>query len=496
MERILIIDDDYDIRFLLDKLLTQHKYIVESVPTAKKALELIEKKSFDLVLCDYRLEGMEGNQLMIKIKEKQQIPIIIITGLNDIKTAVTTIKSGAFDYILKPLLPEQILHTVKEALKLNHSEKQSDPQVLSTPVSFQKEAERSFQFKKDQYIIGRSEAFNIIMHQISLVAPTDYSVIIYGESGTGKEAIAKEIHKRSNRSKQPFIAIDCGALSKDLAGSELFGHEKGSFTGAINSKVGSFELANKGTIFLDEVANLSYDVQVSLLRVIQERSMRRIGGNVNIELDVRVIIASNERLWESSKQGRFREDLYHRFNEFTIEVPPLRGRKDDIPIFANYFLKLSNNLLQKHLQGFTPEVMEAFLQYNWPGNLREFQNVVKRAALITEENTIDSSSIPAEIVNYSKSPGEKSKTPAPDVSTPLFLQNEQADEKITSAPKEPKSLRIASIDHEYALIMKTLRENDNNKSKTAKILNIDRKTLYNKISIYQELIEKKNGSDE
>jgi two-component system response regulator HydG len=237
---------------------------------------------------------------------------------------------------------------------------------------------------------------------MDLVSPTNYSVIIYGESGSGKEVIAQEIHSRSKRKNAPFIAIDCGALSKELAGSELFGHEKGSFTGALNQKVGSLEIANGGTVFLDEIANLPYDVQVSLLRVVQERRMRRIGGNKDIELDIRIIVASNEKLWEATKKGKFREDLYHRFNEFSINVPPLRERRNDIMTFAHFFLEHTNTELDKHVEGFQPEVEHIFKTYLWPGNLRELKNVVKRSALLADEAMIDVTALPFELVNHSK----------------------------------------------------------------------------------------------
>jgi two-component system response regulator HydG len=311
-------------------------------------------------------------------------------------------------------------------------------------------------------------------------------VIIYGESGSGKEAIAQEIHKRSKRAAFPFVAIDCGALSKELAGSELFGHEKGAFTGAINQKPGSFELANGGTIFLDEIANLGYDIQVSLLRVIQERKMRRVGGTKDIGLDVRIIIASNEKLWDAAQKGKFREDLFHRFNEFTIELPPLRQRKDDIMVFARHFLEKANEGLQKNVKGFSPEVEEIFKNYVWHGNLRELRNVVKRAALLTDGEYIEVRSLPFEISNYKKLLFEhngEQYTEATQVAPPVVMETPTA---VRRTPFE-NSLKEASIDLEYELILKALKETNFNKSKAAKLLNIDRKTLYNKIKLYQEL---------
>jgi len=319
--------------------------------------------------------------------------------------------------------------------------------------------------------------FKPITQQIKLVGPTSYNVIIYGESGTGKEAIAHQIHAASKRTDGPFVAIDCGALSRDLAGSELFGHVKGSFTGAINNKTGSFELANNGTIFLDEVANLPYSVQVSLLRVLQERKIRPICADKDIDINVRIIVASNEKLWNKCKTGAFREDLYHRFNEFSIELPALRQRADDIPLFCAHFLQLANQQLNKNIEGFTDECMEVLLHYSWPGNLRELQNTVKRAALLTEGNRIELKSIPFEIVyanqvQFDAKPAIEGK-------------------RVEQPPGHFTSLKASSIDYEYELIQKTLRENNFNKSKTARVLNIDRKTLYNKIAIYEELLTKK-----
>lgn len=332
------------------------------------------------------------------------------------------------------------------------------------------------------YIFGDSADFKNILNQIDLVAPTNYSIIIYGESGSGKEVIAQEIHKRSRRANKPFIAIDCGTLSRELAGSELFGHEKGSFTGAIGQKAGSFELANGGTIFLDEISNLPYDVQVTLLRVTQERKMRRVGGIKDIDLDVRIIVASNKKLWDAARTGHFREDLYHRFNEFQINVPPLRERVNDIMVFANHFLTQTNKELGKNVKRFTPEVEDVFKKYVWHGNLRELKNVVKRATLMADSSVIDIKSIPFELVNYRKLQFENTGEQVPAT----------ASRENTAAPSQPAAVRepglkSVSIDAEYEWILETLKKVDFNKSKAAKLLKIDRKTLYNKIKQYKDL---------
>lgn len=489
MPKVLIIDDDHDICFLLNKFLTKHGFMVHEALTAKKAFELIDElQDLDVVLCDYRLDGTDGKAVLLRIKEKYpELPVIIITGYNDLKTAVELMKLGAYDYVLKPLFPEEILNTINTALKKNDQslEVRPDGHLAGPPAGREK---RKTTPANGEYIFGNSHVFQLLLDQIILVGPTDYSVIIYGESGSGKEAIAQEIHKRSKRASQPFVAIDCGALSKELAGSELFGHEKGSFTGAINQKIGSFEVANGGTIFLDEIANLSYDIQVSLLRVVQERKLRRVGGTRDIPIDVRIIIASNEKLWEAAQKGKFREDLYHRFNEFTIEVPPLRKRKEDIMAFARHFLQKANESLGKNIRGFSPEVEEIFRNYIWHGNLRELKNVVKRAALLSDGEFIEDRSLPFEITNYTKLQFEG----VPDVQEPQHITPaEQVRRPEPSFPKpfgaDANSLKEASIDLEYELILKTLKEVNFNKSKAARLLNIDRKTLYNKIKLYQEL---------
>ena len=252
---------------------------------------------------------------------------------------------------------------------------------------------------KETYLTGRSKVAQQLYNQVEMVAPTNYSVILYGETGTGKEVIAESIHAKSNRSNQPFVAIDCGAISNELAGSTLFGHVRGAFTGAIFDKEGHFESANHGTIFLDEVSNLSYETQAILLRVIQERKFKKLGGLKEIDLDIRIIVASNENLLEAVHNGRFREDLYHRFNEFTLHVPALRNRGEDIPLFAEYFLEKSNKELNKNITGFESDVMNIFLKYSWPGNLRELRNVVRRAVLLTKSGKISMSGLPYEIVH-------------------------------------------------------------------------------------------------
>lgn len=500
MQKILIIDDDRDMCLLLKRFLTRHGYEVIEAYTGKKALEILDETEPSLVMCDFRLEDMEGNALLAKIKERfPYMPVIIITGYSDIKIAVEVMKMGAYDYITKPLFPDEILITIKKALDTPataHEPKHIIPAdneastgsaAPAAVTAIPAKEPRPAVLHSGDYIFGDSATFRTILQQIDLVAPTNYTVIIYGESGSGKEAIAQEIHKRSKRKGKPFVAIDCGALSKELAGSELFGHEKGSFTGALNQKIGSFELANGGTIFLDEVANLGYDIQVSLLRVVQERKMRRIGGTKDTELDVRIIVASNEKLWDAARKGKFREDLFHRFNEFSIDVPPLRQRPDDIMLFANHFLDQTNDELGKHIRRFSPEVEQIFRSYVWYGNLRELKNVIKRATLLSDGDQIESAALPFEISHFNKLQFDKQPEPAPSVVSMPSMVREEAP--VASEPVRVISettLKGASIDAEYEMILKALKKVNFNKSKAAKLLNIDRKTLYNKMKQYQE----------
>lgn len=482
MNKILVIDDDNDMCLLLSRFLVRKGFEVSAVNSGKEAIQWLQKQEPDLVLCDFRLEEMTGAEMLEQIRGQYPgKPVIIITGYSDVKDAVEVMKLGAYDYVTKPLFPDEILITIKKALDQPLADVPAPavraPRAATAPAAVGG-AGKVKTFLNDQYILGNSQDFAQIVKQIELVAPTNYSVIIYGESGSGKEAIAQQIHARSKRSGKPFVAIDCGALSKELAGSELFGHEKGAFTGALNQKTGSFEVANEGTIFLDEIANLSYDIQVSLLRVVQERKMRRVGGNKDIELDVRIIVASNERLWDSARSGKFREDLYHRFNEFSINVPPLRERKEDIMLFATHFLKMTNAELGKDVKGFSQEVRDIFLNYVWYGNLRELRNVVKRSTLLTDGELIEVRSLPFEITNFHKLQFEE-----PTLSSALGLEGAEA---MAPPVSYENKLKTANLDAEYEVILDALKQANFNKSKAAKLLNIDRKTLYNKMKQFKE----------
>jgi two-component system response regulator HydG len=489
MSNILVIDDDMDICMLLQRYLSKNGFSVTLAYSGKAALESVQQQIPDIVLCDFRLEDMTGGELLEKIKQAHpHIPVIIMTGYSDVRTAVSIMKFGAYDYVTKPLLPEEILLTLKKALAAGGSAQSENGQRPSSNSERAPEKQRSSK-TKSKYIFGKSDVFKVILDQIKLVAPTNFSVIIYGESGSGKESVAMEIHNNSQRASKPFIAIDCGTLSKELAGSELFGHEKGAFTGALNQKTGSFELANGGTIFLDEIANLSYDIQMALLRVVQERKMKRVGGIKDIDLDVRIIVASNERLSESTRKGKFREDLYHRFNEFSMEVPPLRKRQSDILMFANHFLEKTNAELEKHIQGFSPQVVEILHRYPWPGNLRELHNVVKRATLLSPGDWVEISALPFEITHYEKLNFESEASVYANESHEEHSGNGHAPRK--NIPLSDYGMKHASIDAEFELIVEALRKCNYNKSKAAQLLNIDRKTLYNKMKQYKEF----NGNE-
>jgi two-component system response regulator HydG len=464
MKKILIIDDEVNVALLLSKFLTRNGFEVSSALSGSSGLELLKNGGFNLVLCDFRLEDTDGREMLIKIKKHYpQTGVIIITGYSDIKMAVELIKMGAYDYITKPLYPDEILNTITKALETHHAlveDGQEQAAAKNTKVT-RRQALAGI-------VVGTSKASKELARQIELVAPTSYSVIILGESGTGKEEAAKSIHMNSLRSDQPFIAMDCGSLTKELAASEFFGHEKGSFTGAFATKIGHFEMANGGTLFLDEVGNLSYEIQAALLRTVQERKVKRIGSTKEINLDVRIIIATNENLHDAIQKGRFREDLYHRFNEFTIYMPPLRERGSDIILLADHFLKMANQELNRNVTSFAPEVIECFTHYRWQGNIRELKNIVRRAALITEGDQITVKALPLEISNY-KNAFESIAHQQP-VDVPDAKDNTPSND-----------LKNVALEAEYDTILRVLKEVSYNKTKAAEILNIDRKTLYNKM---------------
>jgi len=451
MAKILLIEDDLTYSKIIKNFLEKNGYEVLSSTKVTDGLSHFEKHEIALTITDYRLPDGTGMDVLDKIiHDYPDTPVILITNYSDIRTAVKSMKMGAFEYITKPINPDELLLTVQQALKKDSESKggHKKPKKAKSPGTS----------SELDYQIGQSKEAQQIEAHIELVAPTDLSIIVLGESGTGKEYISKRIHLKSKRSEGPFVAVDCGALSKELAGSELFGHVKGAFTGAIDHKTGHFENANGGTILLDEIGNLSYDIQIKLLRAIQERRIRKIGGNKDIAIDVRIIAATNDDLQELARSGQFREDLFHRLNEFSLKAQPLRERKEDLLFFARLFMEKSNASLEKNVAGFSPEVEKILLQYHWPGNLRELKNIIRRAVLLTGEGLIQADVIPAELLDCE----------------PF----QPAD--IHSA----KDLKSSFEEQEKLLIIKTLEELKFNKSKTAKVLNMDRKTLYNKLEKY------------
>lgn len=436
--RILIIDDDLYIVNLLDNFFKKEGYSTHTLNKGKPALQLLQKKEFDVVLCDIRLPDIDGTELLQHIRRiNPDIAVIMMTAYAEITVAVESIKAGAYDYITKPIHPDNISSLVKNAVRKKSGQNH--------------EAEYDF-------ITGNNPGMQKVIEQSKLVAPTDMAVLIQGETGSGKEYIARLIHNHSERKSKDFVAIDCGAIPKELAASELFGHVKGAFTGAISNKKGYFEQAKGGTIFMDEIGNLSYETQVKLLRAIQQKVITRVGDTLPIEIDVRIISATNSNLTEQAREGSFREDLYHRINEFKIEVPPLRERGEDIMLFAHHFLKQASKELNKEVNKFDPVVESAFYAYHWHGNLREMRNVIKRSALIAKDQAVTPDCLPEEIkVN----------------SDPSLIRKDIASSEL--------SLKIASQHAERAIIEGALEKARQNKSEAARILKIDRKTLYNKI---------------
>lgn len=469
MNKILIIEDDVSFCLMLKTFLTKKGFEVFNAFSFKEAEAILNQEKIDLVLTDVRLPDSDGIEILQFIKNiDPAIQVILMTGYTDIKTAVNVMKLGAFDYIAKPINSDEILHTINKALE--HQKNQG----VATTVEVAKEQKETRPVKNaytnSHFIKGKSPKSKELDEFINVVAPTNISVLIIGDSGTGKENIAYSIHKLSKRSNMPYVAVDCGAIPKDLAASEFFGHIKGSFTGATTDKIGHFEAANGGTIFLDEVGNLTYDVQVQLLRALQERKVKPVGSSKEIEVDIRIIAATNEDLQKAVREGDFREDLYHRLNEFSIQAPRLNERGKDILEFAQFFIEQSNVELERHVEGLSDEVMYLFLNYEWPGNLREMRNVIKRAVLLTKNNLIEKSVLPAEMFqeNVLKPISEE-----PASNQQNFLRAEDREDlKLYSSKNEEQLIRVALEKAKY------------NKTKAAQILGIDRKTLYNKLKLY------------
>lgn len=448
MSRILIVEDDLSFGTILQTYLRKKGYEVSKATSVGAATKLILSEDPDLVLSDLRLPDHDGLFLLSWMhRSKVRATFIMMTSYAEVQNAVMAMKMGAADYIAKPIQPDILLQKIQDALQANESHPLTAP-----PLSPADSAEAKSPTDAPHYIEGKSEASRQLYQYVELVAPTPLSVLILGASGTGKEYVAHRIHQLSPRSGKPFVALDCGAIPRDIAASEFFGHKKGAFTGADTDKRGAFEMANGGTLFLDEVGNLSYDVQVQLLRALQERRIRPLGGTEEMAIDIRLVCATNEDLAAAVTEGRFREDLYHRINEFTIYMPKLSERGSDLFLFADLFIQHANKELSRKVEGFDHAAAEMLAAHTWPGNLRELNNVVKRAVLLTRGTRITSA-------------------------------------ELSQAMPSPSIERVSTLhdaNDEQARIKEALRQTNGNKAKAARLLGIDRKTLYNKMSRWEE----------
>ena len=466
MQHILIVEDDIAFGTMLQTWLRRKGFEVEKATSVGAAVKLLTGtfgKEVDLVLSDLRLPDHDGLRLLAWMHEHDiNAPFIVMTNYAEVQNAVLAMKSGAADYIAKPVQPDILLQKIKDAMEQNaqqasstiqNSTTQNAPTAHNSKFKTQNSCsgkrlyEPSAKLTAPRHIEGKSEASRQLYSYVELVAPTPMSVLILGASGTGKEYVAHRIHDLSARADRPFFALDCGAIPRDVAASEFFGHKKGAFTGADTDKRGAFEMANGGTLFLDEVGNLSYEVQVQLLRALQERRIRPVGGTQEIPIDIRLVCATNENLEEAVGEGRFREDLYHRINEFTIYMPKLSERGSDLFLFADLFIRHANEELNRMVEGFDSEAAELLASHSWPGNLRELNNVVKRAVLLTRGNKITT----AELT--------------------------QAMGQI----RTDNVLQLHDEDTERQRIITALQQTNGNKAKAARLLGVDRKTIYNKI---------------
>ena len=452
MRRILILEDDVTFGTMLKTWFTKNSWDVVLTSKVEQAKLEFSDNDFDLILSDLRLPDGDGIMFLTWLREnKISTPFIIMTSYSDVQTAVLAMKLGAFDYLQKPINPTILQQKIESALS-------STVQTLTKEVK--KESKKNSVSTQNKVVKGKSYVMQSLYSHIDLVAPTKMSVLILGESGTGKEYIARMIHEKSNRKSAPFIAVDCGSLSMELAPSELFGHKKGSFTSAISDKTGVFVEANGGTVFLDEVGNLSYEVQKQLLRALQEQKVRPVGSASDIKVDVRIIAATNEDLEKAIEEGRFRQDLYHRINEFSVDVPPLRKRLEDIEEFAYHFVEQANEELGKNVDTISADVIEALKQQSWLGNLRELRNVIRRSVLFAQDNVLRKENLPEFLKETKKQVA------------PVYVKEDTVDFSLNNKANEKEQILAA------------LKEARGNKTIAAKLLQIDRKTLYNKMHLY------------
>jgi two-component system response regulator HydG len=443
---LLVIDDDEAHRSGMVIMLEDEGYLVEQADSGEAALQLLDKKTFDLVITDFKMHEIDGMELLKIINDRDPLQkVIMVTGFSSIEQAVQAIHLGAIDYIPKPLEPKKFKSIIQKAFYRDEGE-------LKHPGEIQVGSEGKHTFFGE--IVGKSKAIKEVVSNIRRVAAVDIPVLVTGESGTGKELVALAIHNASPRNKNPFIAVNTGAVSKDLILSELFGHEKGAFTGAVEQKKGKFEEANQGTLFLDEISTMSSEVQVALLRVLENGAIDRVGGKGTIPVDVRIVAATNEDLSVCIKQGRFREDLFYRLNVFALELPSLRERKEDIPLLIAYFIEKFNQQYNLDIPGIEADALEILLGYPWPGNIRELRNIILRA-MISCRGMIGKKSLPQNIVKRYPETG-----------------------KILISPGTP----LPDIERES--IVQTLKKVRGNKQKAAELLKISRRSLYNKLEEY------------
>jgi len=441
---ILVIDDEESMRDSCRQTLSRDGNNVEVAEDGARGLAMLQSKSFDVIILDLKMPGLSGMEVLKKIKEyDHEVLVIVITGYATVESAVEAMKSGAYDFIPKPFTPEGLRAIVKRALDRR--------ELALENVLLRSELQKSF---GPEVIIGQSKTMKKVEELVRKVGPTDTTVLISGESGTGKELVARAIHRHSSRKDTPFVAVDCGSLVENLFESELFGHVKGSFTGATATKYGRFELANGGTLFFDEIGNISTNIQTKLLRVLQEREITKVGSSQVIKVDVRIVAATNKDLQKAVVAGTFREDLFYRLSVVPITLPALRERRDDIPLLAEYFLKKYNQKRKKNVKAISDRAMKALVEYDWPGNVRELENAIERAVVLAENDIIK----PSDLLYYGLS-----------VEAP-------------SRPDAGKAQRLIDIEKEH--IAKTLKMFNGHRGKTADWLGIDRKTLRSKLKKY------------
>jgi DNA-binding NtrC family response regulator len=466
MPHILVIDDDPLIRNILEDFLHQKGFEVSVTGDGESAVSLIQEQRFDLFLVDLFLPGMSGMEVIKEVYSHHiNIPSIVITGHGAIETAVEATKLGAYYYIQKPFIPEELFLNVQHAL--------DDSKYKQENFSLKRQLKQRYHF---QGLIGSSQEMQKVYGLIKKISDTDATILIEGESGTGKELIAKTIHFNSSRAQQPFLPFNCAAIPKDLLESELFGHERGAFTGAFNTRIGRFERANGGTILLDEIGELHPSFQVKLLRVLQEREFERVGGSKTIKVDVRILAATNKNLEKETKAGNFREDLFYRLNVIPLQIPPLRERREDIPLLAEYFLSHFSKKRKRDNVRMVPEVLHLFSQYPWPGNVRELENLIERVVILSEDGLIVPRDLPERFQDIQG-------IPRFEVPEPPFISAEAEREILL--PEQGVNMNGLVEEIEKSLIQQAIQKSKGVKSKAAELLGLKRTTLLEKMKKFE-----------